>query len=55
MIRQVPSYGLAHEFFITATGKSGPPVFEKLANIVINGLLQDRLSKVNFNELMQKT
>ena len=31
-----------------------PPVAEKLANIVINQLLPDRLSKVNFEELMEE-
>ena len=53
MIRQAPLYYLADEFF--TTGKSGPPVDEKLANIVINELLPDRLSKLNFQELMEET
>ena len=35
--------------------KSGPPVVGKLANTVINELLSDCLSKVNFEELMEET
>ena len=53
IIHQAPLFYLADEFFTTS--KSGPPVAEKLANIVINELLPDRLSKVNFEELMQET
>ena len=44
---------VADEFF--PTRKSGPPVAEKLANIVINELLPDRLSQVNFEELIGET
>ena len=48
----MPLFHLADEGFTTSN--SGPPVAEKLANIVINQLLPDRLSKVNFEELMEE-
>ena len=53
IIHQAPLFYVADEFF--PTSKSGPPVAEKLANIVINELLPDRLSQVNFEELMGET
>ena len=48
----MPLFYLADEGFTTSN--SGPPVAEKLANIVISQLLPDRLSKVNFEELMEE-
>ena len=52
IIHQVPLFYLGDEFFTTSN--SGPPAAEKLANIVINQLLPDRLFKVNFEELMEE-
>ena len=52
IIHQLPLFYLADERFTTSN--PGPPIAEKLANIVINQLLPDRLSKVNFEELLEE-
>ena len=53
-IHQAPLFLPSGLVFFTAS-KSGPPIAEKLANIVITELLPDHLSKVNFEELMKET